>query len=194
MWSNYDLHTIKQEYWTTILTQIILYGPKHCKYLQLQADSLHFFFFFPNLAVNYTPSVPFPDIAVDTPQRLRRSLAREEQDIREQCAFYKPHRLKFAHRPWLQAECKQGSTAALQPHRSCLSLPRHRSSTVFFYFFISDFIPFSPNLVVNHTPISSITPPCYLDPLHTPLPWQPQLGSSDPESDMPSPSRILPSV
>ena len=24
---------------------------------------------------------------------------------------------------------------------------------------ISDFIPFSPNLVANHTPISSITPP-----------------------------------
>ena len=60
-----------------------------------------------------------------------------------------------------------------------------------FYKFISDFIPFSPNLVANHTPISSITPPCYLDPPHTPRPWRPQLGSSDPDSDMPSPSHIL---
>ena len=58
--------------------------------------------------------------------------------------------------------------------------------------FISDFIPlFSPNLVANHTPISSITPPCYLDPPRTPRPWRPQLGSSDPEGDTPSPSRIL---
>ena len=32
-----------------------------------------------------------------------------------------------------------------------------------FFKFISDFIPFSPNLVANLTPISSITPPpCYL--------------------------------
>ena len=29
---------------------------------------------------------------------------------------------------------------------------------LFFYKFISDFIPFSPNFVANHTPISSITP------------------------------------
>ena len=62
------------------------------------------------------------------------------------------------------------------------------------YFLSSDFIPFSPNLVTNHTPISSITSPCYLDPPHTPRPWWPQLGSSDPESDAPSPSRILSSV
>ena len=65
---------------------------------------------------------------------------------------------------------------------------------IFFFFIISDFLPFSPNLVANHTPISSITPPCYLDPPHTPRPWRPQLGSSDPESDTPSPSRILSSV
>ena len=57
--------------------------------------------------------------------------------------------------------------------------------------FISDFITFSPNLVANHTAISSITPPCYLDPPHTPRAWWPQLGSGDPESDTPSPSRIL---
>ena len=47
------------------------------------------------------------------------------------------------------------------------------STLLFFFFlnFISDFIPFSPNLVANHSPISSITPPpCYLDPLHTPRP------------------------
>ena len=31
-------------------------------------------------------------------------------------------------------------------------------------------LPFSPNLVANHTPISLIPPPCYLDPPHTPLP------------------------
>ena len=62
-------------------------------------------------------------------------------------------------------------------------------------FFFQIFLPFSPNLVPNHTPISSNTPPpCYLDPPHTPRPWRPQLGSSDPESDMPSPSRILSSV
>ena len=30
-----------------------------------------------------------------------------------------------------------------------------------------------------------------LDPPHTPRPWRPQLGSSDPENDTPSPSRIL---
>ena len=57
-------------------------------------------------------------------------------------------------------------------------------------FFISDFIPFFPNLVANHTPISSITPP-RLDPPHTPCltiqrvirlhqgkltgPWEPEL-------------------
>ena len=29
----------------------------------------------------------------------------------------------------------------------------------FIYELISDFIPFSPNLIANHTPISSITPP-----------------------------------
>ena len=34
------------------------------------------------------------------------------------------------------------------------------------------FIPFSPNLVANLTPISSISPPrvTYLDPPHTPRP------------------------
>ena len=36
---------------------------------------------------------------------------------------------------------------------------------------ISDFLPFSPNLVANHTPISSITPHRYLE---SPRPWQPQ--------------------
>ena len=34
---------------------------------------------------------------------------------------------------------------------------------------------FSPNLVANQTPISSITPPpmLFLDPPHTPRPWRP---------------------
>ena len=44
-------------------------------------------------------------------------------------------------------------------------------------FFFLDFLPFSPNLVANHTPISSITsppPPCYLESLHPPSPWWPQ--------------------
>ena len=50
------------------------------------------------------------------------------------------------------------------------------------YLFIYFFILFSPNLVANYPP------PCLLDP---PRPWRPQLGSSDPESDTPSPSRIL---
>ena len=52
---------------------------------------------------------------------------------------------------------------------------------------------FSPNLVANQTPISSITPPphailgstAYTSPLAA------RRGSSDPESDTPSPSRIL---
>ena len=46
-----------------------------------------------------------------------------------------------------------------------------------FFVFISDFIPFSPNLVANHTPISSITPPpptAYTSSLAAPV------GSSDP--------------
>ena len=64
-------------------------------------------------------------------------------------------------------------------------------SRILILFFFSDFIPFSPNLVANHTPISSITPPCYLDSPHTPRPWRPQLGSRDPESDTLSPRRIL---
>ena len=59
-------------------------------------------FFSPNLVANCTPSVPITNIAVDTPQRPRRSAAREIQDIRQRCAFHKP-----------QASCDCGSKTSV---------------------------------------------------------------------------------
>ena len=89
--------------------------------------------------------------------------------------------------------------AAILHPQSLWGLPPPPNDRDFFFLFslfiflnhLFDFLPFSSNLVANHTHISSITPPCYLDPPHTPHPWRPQLGSSDPESDTPSPIRIL---
>ena len=78
----------------------------------------------------------------------------------------------------------------LAAHR-CQDIPEHLFVIYFFTKFISEFITFSPNLVANHTHISPITPPTLLDPPRAPHPWRPQLGSRDPESGTPSPSRIL---
>ena len=45
---------------------------------------------------------------------------------------------------------------------------------------ISDFIPFSPNLVANHTPVSSITPPCYFSSTACTSSMAAQAKSQDP--------------
>ena len=50
-------------------------------------------FFSPNLVGNYILSIPITHVAVDTPQRPRRSAAQEEQDFRERCAFSKAQRV-----------------------------------------------------------------------------------------------------
>ena len=51
--------------------------------------------FCPKLVANYILSIPITHVAVDTPQQPRRLAAREGKDIRERCAFSKPHHLKF---------------------------------------------------------------------------------------------------
>ena len=84
--------------------------------------------------------------------------------------FFLPHGLVFA-LIWI-VSCETLSD-------SCV--PFRIMSNQFFYFyinFISDFIPFSPNLVANLTPISSISPShvTYLDPLHTPHPLAATVG------------------
>ena len=79
------------------------------------------------MVANCTPSVPITHIAVDTPQWPRRTAAWEEQDIREQCAFYKPHRLKFYLWLWLRDKCKQGSTVYGYPTAPAESSPLPQS-------------------------------------------------------------------
>ena len=60
-----------------------------------------------------------------------------------------------------------------------------------FFFFISDFIPFSPNGSQSHPYFFNYPPMLLRSTAYRIRPWRPQLGSSDPESDTPSPSCIL---
>ena len=74
-----------------------------------------------NLVANCIPSVPVTHIAVDTPQRPRRSEARE--DIRALCLLQAASS-QVSPRPWLRVSRALLYTAIQQPPLSAPPLPR----------------------------------------------------------------------